>query len=59
VIITTFLGSIPDSKAKSSKEIYDKFKSIIHTEDFDVGIFGTGYTGLFKRQTNKISSLHI
>ena len=35
-----------DSKLKSAKEIYDKFKAIIHTEDFDVGIFGTGYTGL-------------
>ena len=35
-----------DSKSKSAKEIYDKFINIIHTEEFDVGIFGTGYTGL-------------
>jgi len=42
----TSIAITKDSKAKSAKEIYDKFINIIHTEEFDVGIFGTGYTGL-------------
>ena len=33
-------------KFKDYKEIYDYHINIIKDTDFDVGIFGTGYTGL-------------
>tara|TARA_A100000172_G_scaffold79262_2_gene65954 strand:+ start:819 stop:1643 length:825 start_codon:yes stop_codon:yes gene_type:complete len=35
-----------DTAYGNYKEIYDKYIDIIQTEEFDVGIFGTGYTGL-------------
>jgi len=35
-----------DSNYSNYKEIYDKYIKIINEEEFDVGIFGTGYTGL-------------
>lgn len=42
------------------KEIYEKYIEIIHTESFDVGIFGTGYTGLmFASECKKIGKAGI
>lgn len=41
--------SIPitlNSPYKTSTEIYNKYIDILHNTNFDVGIFGTGYTGL-------------
>ena len=36
----------PKNEYTSSSDIYIKYKEIIHNEDFDIGIFGTGYTSL-------------
>ena len=42
------------------KEIYEKYIEIINTENFDVGIFGTGYTGLmFASECKKIGKAGI
>ena len=36
----------PNSKYKNSFEIFDKYLEILRNEEFDVGIFGTGFTSL-------------
>jgi hypothetical protein len=57
--------SIPISENvnyKSSVEIYNKFADIIHNTEFDVGIFGTGHTGLLfaiESKKNGRSGIHL
>jgi hypothetical protein len=36
----------PDSEYATSNDVYEKYLNILRNEDFDVGIFGTGYTSL-------------
>ena len=36
----------PNPKYKSSFDIYEEYLEILRNEDFDVGIFGTGFTSL-------------
>ena len=58
----TALTITEDSKFKDYKEIYDHHIKIINETDFDVGIFGTGYTGLlFASECKKIgkSGIHL
>jgi hypothetical protein len=42
-----FALTISDNKQyTSSNDVYNEYLDILHKEDFDVGIFGTGYTSL-------------
>jgi len=50
----------PDSKYSTSEEIYQEFLKILKNEDFDVGIFGTGYTSLlFAAECKKLGKTGI
>jgi hypothetical protein len=58
----TALTITEDSNFKDYKEIYDYHIDIINNVDFDIGIFGTGYTGLlFASECKKIgkSGIHM
>lgn len=50
----------PSEKYKVSDDVYKEFLSILRNEDFDVGIFGTGYTSLlFAAECKKIGKVGI
>ena len=49
LVTVKYPTSIPitvNSPYKNSREVYNEFKDKIQSMDFDVGIFGTGHTGL-------------
>lgn len=42
----TSIAITQNSKFDSSQDVYKHFSEILHNEKFDIGIFGTGHTGL-------------
>ena len=51
-----------DKNFQTSNDVYNKYLDILHKEDFDVGIFGTGYTSLlFTLECKKLkkSAIHL
>jgi hypothetical protein len=58
-----FALTISDNKEyATSREVYSKYLDILYKEDFDVGIFGTGYTSLlYTLECKKIgkSGIHL